>query len=158
MPKITPFLWFDDRIEDAIELYTSVFPHAKVHKITRYGEGAPVSPGKVMSAVFELEGQTFYALNGGPMHRFSEAVSFFVRCETQAEVDHYWNRLTADGGVEQPCGWLKDKFGLSWQIIPETLERYLSDPDPARSQRVMQAMMQMKKIDIAALDRAYAGT
>lgn len=151
MQKITPFLWFDGRIDEALELYTSVFPNTKVGKITRRGD-------KVMSASFELEGQAFMALDGGPTYRPTPAISFFVRCETQAEVDHYWTRLTADGGAESRCGWLVDKFGLSWQIIPVALERYLSDDDPAKAQRVMQAMLKMVKLDIAALDRAYAGS
>jgi predicted 3-demethylubiquinone-9 3-methyltransferase (glyoxalase superfamily) len=151
MQKITPFLWFDGRVEEAVELYTSVFPNTKVGKITRHGD-------KVMSASFELEGQAFLALNGGPTYQFSPAVSFFVRCETQVEVDHYWTRLTANGGAENQCGWLSDKFGLCWQIIPVALERYLNDDDPAKAQRVMQAMLKMTKIDIAALDRAYAGS
>ena len=150
MPKITPFLWFDGHTEAAVELYTSVFPNTKVTNITRKPDG------KVMSASFELEGQAFIALDGGPHYKFTEAVSFFVRCETQAEVDHYWTSLTAEGGSEQPCGWLKDRFGLSWQIIPAALERYFADPDPARVQRVVQAMMKMKKIIIADLDRAAA--
>ena len=157
MQKITPCLWFDDRIEDAVALYTSVFPDAKVEKMTRYGDAGPLPKGKVMTAVFQIAGHTFMALNGGPQFQFTEAVSFVVRCETQDEVDHYWTRLTADGGSEQPCGWLKDKFGLSWQIVPVALERYLADPDPVKAQRVMQAMLKMTKIEIAALDRAYAG-
>jgi len=157
MQKITPFLWFDDRIEEAVELYTSVFSNAKITNIMRGGQGAPGSSGRVMSATFELEGQAFMALNGGPTFQFTPAVSFFVRCETQAEVDRYWIRLTEGGGSEERCGWLKDKFGLSWQIIPVALERYLGDSDPAKAQRVMQAMLKMKKLDIASLDRAYAG-
>jgi predicted 3-demethylubiquinone-9 3-methyltransferase (glyoxalase superfamily) len=151
MPKITPFLWFDDNLEDALELYGSVFPNAKVGTVTRQGQG------KVLSAQFELEGQAFIGLNAGPHHKFNESISFFVRCESQEEVDYYWTRLTANGGAESQCGWLEDKFGLSWQIIPVALERYLGDPDPAKAQRVVQAMLQMQKIDIAALDRAYAG-
>jgi predicted 3-demethylubiquinone-9 3-methyltransferase (glyoxalase superfamily) len=155
MAKITPFLWFQDRLEEAVELYTSVFPNAKVTRMSRMGEGPS---GPLMSAAFELEGQAFMAFNGRPpQHRFDESVSFFVRCETQAEVDRYWDRLTANGGEEQPCGWLKDPFGLSWQIVPATLERYLGDPDPAKVQRVVQAMLKMKRLDIAGLERAYAG-
>jgi predicted 3-demethylubiquinone-9 3-methyltransferase (glyoxalase superfamily) len=150
--KITPFLWFHGCIEEALALYTSVFPRSKVGHVARGPDG------KVFSAAFELEDQSFMALAGGPQFTFNEAVSFFVRCETQAEVDHYWSKLTADGGSEQPCGWLKDPFGLSWQIIPAALERYLSDPDAAKSQRVVAAMMKMKKIVVADLDRAYAGT
>jgi predicted 3-demethylubiquinone-9 3-methyltransferase (glyoxalase superfamily) len=155
--KITPFLWFDDRLEDAVNFYTSVFPNAKVTNISRYGDAGPLPAGTIMTATFELEGQEFMALNGGPEFTFNEAVSFFVKCENQAEIDSLWNKLTADGGSEQPCGWLKDKFGLSWQIIPNALGQYLGDPDPAKAQRVMQAMLQMKKIDVAALEKAYAG-
>jgi predicted 3-demethylubiquinone-9 3-methyltransferase (glyoxalase superfamily) len=155
--KITPFLWFDDRLEDAVNFYTSVFPNAKVTNISRYGDAGPLPAGTIMTATFELEGQEFMALNGGPEFTFNEAVSFFVKCENQAEVDSLWNKLMADGGSEQPCGWLKDKFGLSWQIIPNALGQYLGDPDPAKAQRVMQAMLQMKKIDVAALEKAYAG-
>jgi predicted 3-demethylubiquinone-9 3-methyltransferase (glyoxalase superfamily) len=155
MSKITPFLWFEGRVEEAVELYESVFRNAKVLRISRLGEG-PTGP--VVLAELEIEGQRLMALNGRPpQHRFNESMSFFVRCETQAEIDHYWSKLTANGGEEQPCGWLKDRFGLSWQIIPATLDRYLGDPDPAKSQRVMQAMLKMRKFDIAALDRAYAG-
>lgn len=148
-PRITPFLWFADRLEEAMQFYPTVFPDAKIGKITRHGD-------KVFSATFELGGQQFMALNGGP-RPFTDAISFFVRCETQAEVDDLWAKLTADGGEESRCGWCKDKFGLSWQIIPDALGRYLSDPDAAKAGRVVQAMMQMRKIDIAALDRAAAG-
>ena len=157
MQSITPFLWFDDRIEEAVSLYVSVFPDARIVCTSRYGPGAPRPAGTVMSMTFELRGQEFMALNGGPLFQFTPAVSFVVKCETQAEVDHYWQGLLAGGGDEQPCGWLKDRFGLSWQVIPAALGRALSDPDPARAGRAMQAMLQMKKIDIAALDRALAG-
>lgn len=151
MTKITPFLWFDDRIEEAVNLYASVFNDAKITS------RSPGPNGSVMSMTFVLQGQEFMALNGGPQFKFTEAVSFFVSCDTQDEVDHYWNALTANGGQESQCGWLKDPYGLSWQIIPTALGRYLSDPDRARATRVIQAMLQMKKMDIAALDKAYAG-
>ena len=157
MQKIMPCLWFDDRIEDAVNFYTSVFPKSKITTISRYGDAGPLPKGKVMVALFELEGQEFMALNGGPQFKFSEAISFFVKCETQAEVDNYWTKLTADGGAESMCGWLKDKFGLSWQIVPNAVSRYLSDKDPKKAQRVMEAMLKMKKIDIATLDKVHAG-
>ena len=157
MQKIMPCLWFDDRIEDAGNFYTSVFPNAKITNMSRYGDAMPGQKGKVLTVSFELEGQEFMALNGGPQHKFSEAISFVVRCETQKEVDHYWNKLIEGGGREDQCAWLKDKFGLSWQIVPNALVRYLGDTDPKKANRVMQAMLQMKKIDIAALDKAYAG-
>ncbi len=157
MQPIIPFLWFDDRIEDAVSLYVAVFPDSRIVRTSRYGAGAPRPAGTVMSMTFHLRGQEFMALNGGPMFQFTPAVSFLVRCETQAEVDHYWNGLLAGGGDAQPCGWLKDRFGLSWQVIPDALGRALGDPDPARAGRAMQAMLQMKKIDIATLERAVAG-
>jgi predicted 3-demethylubiquinone-9 3-methyltransferase (glyoxalase superfamily) len=156
MSKITPFLWFDDRIGEAIEFYTSVFKNAKIKDVSRYGDVGPLEKGKIMGATFELEGQEFMALNGGPEFKFTEAISFFVKCEDQAEVDYYWNALTANGGEESQCGWLKDKFGLSWQIIPNALVQYLGDQDSGRSQRAMAAMLKMQKIDIAELDRAAA--
>ena len=157
MQPIIPFLWFDDRIEDAVSLYVSVFPDSRIVSTTHYGAGAPRPAGTVMSMTFELRGQQFMALNGGPMYQFSPAVSFMVTCATQAEVDHYWHGLLAGGGEEQPCGWLKDRFGLSWQVIPHALGAALGDPDPTRAGRAVQAMLQMKKIDIAALERALAG-
>jgi predicted 3-demethylubiquinone-9 3-methyltransferase (glyoxalase superfamily) len=157
MPKIMPCLWFDDRIEEAVSFYTSIFPNSKITTMSRYGDAGPLPKGKVMVALFELEGQEFMALNGGPRFKFSEAISFVVKCETQAEVDNYWNKLTADGGAESMCGWLKDKFGLSWQIVPNAVGRYMSDKDPKKAQRVMEAVLKMKKIDVAALDKAYAG-
>jgi predicted 3-demethylubiquinone-9 3-methyltransferase (glyoxalase superfamily) len=157
MPTITPFLCFDDNLEEAVELYTSIFPDTKVGKVTRYGDAGPMPKGTVMTANFELQGQSFIGLNAGPHFKFNEAVSFYVRCKNQEEVDYYWSRLTANGGEESQCGWLKDKFGLSWQIVPEALERCLSDADPAKANRAMQAMMTMKKIDIAAIERAAAG-
>lgn len=148
--KITPFLWFDHQAEDAMHLYVSVFKNSAVLEVT------PGPGGRAMSVRFRLEDQEFIALNAGPQYKFTEAISLFVSCETQAEVDELWARLTADGGEESRCGWLKDKYGLSWQIIPATLGRLLSDPDPAKAGRVMQAMLQMNKIDIAGLERAYA--
>lgn len=154
MQKITPFLWFDDQAEEAARFYTSIFKNSKVLDISRYGDVGPGPKGTVMVAAFELDGQQFLALNGGPQFRFTEAVSFVVNCETQAEVDDYWDKLTA-GGTPNVCGWLRDKFGLSWQIVPTVLTKMLQDKDPARSQRVMKAMLQMTKIDIEGLRRAY---
>jgi predicted 3-demethylubiquinone-9 3-methyltransferase (glyoxalase superfamily) len=156
MQKITPFLWFDGRAEEAMSFYTGVFPNAKVGEVTRCGEGGPAPAGSVMSATFELEGQAFIALNGGPMFSFTPAVSFFVSCTSQEEVDHYWTRLS-EGGQTQPCGWLQDRFGLSWQIVPNMLGQMLQDKNAARAGRVMQAMMTMSKLDIVALQRAYEG-
>ena len=152
--KITPFLWFDNQAEKAMNFYVSIFKNSKVISIDRYGEAGPGPKGTVMTASFELEGQRFMALNGGPEYKFTEAISFFVNCETQVEVDELWAKLSA-GGEEGPCGWLKDKYGLSWQIVPTILHELLSDPDPEKSQRVMKAMLKMKKIDINALKRAY---
>jgi predicted 3-demethylubiquinone-9 3-methyltransferase (glyoxalase superfamily) len=156
MQKITPCLWFDNEGEEAAEFYTSVFPNSKILHVARYGEGAPRPAGTVMTVLFELDGQKFTALNGGPLFSFSEAISFQVSCEGQEEVDAYWSKLS-EGGEEGPCGWLKDKYGLSRQIVPTALPRLLGDPDPERSQRAMQAMLQMKKIDIGALERAAEG-
>ena len=153
MPSLTACLWFDTEGEDAATLYTSVFPNSKITKVTRYGSAGPRSEGTVMTVEFELDGKSFVALNGGPDFTFNEAVSFQVFCESQDEVDQYWNALS-DGGEEGPCGWLKDKFGLSWQIIPTALPRLLGDPDPEKSQRVMAAMLEMKKIDVDELERA----
>jgi len=154
--RITPCLWFDNRIEEAVKFYISVFG-GEIHDTTYYGEGAPQPKGTVLTITFRLKDQEFVALNGGPHFKFTEAVSFYVRCETQAEVDNYWNKLTADGGQESQCSWLKDKYGLSWQIVPAVLLQYITDKDPAKAQRTMQAMMQMKKIDIAAIEKAHAG-
>jgi predicted 3-demethylubiquinone-9 3-methyltransferase (glyoxalase superfamily) len=154
MQKITPFLWFDHEAEEAMNFYVSIFKNSRILSVTRYGEGGPGPAGEVMTGTFQLEGQEFMALNGGPDHKFTEAISFFVDCKTQAEVDDLWNILT-EGGEEGPCGWLKDKFGVSWQIIPTVLGELLGDPDPVKSQRVMKAMLQMKKIDIKALQEAY---
>ena len=155
--KITPFLWFDGRAEEAMLFYTSIFKNSKVGRVSRCGDAGPGPKGSVMSATFELEGQPFHALNGGPMFQFTPAISFFVDCNTQDEVDELWNKLTADGGKPSRCGWLQDKFGVSWQIIPSALGELLGDPDPAKSGRVMRAMMQMAKIDIAGLQRAHDG-
>ena len=155
MQKITPFLWFDDNAEEAMSFYVSVFGDAEVVSVSRYGEKGPGPAGTVMSATFRLHGQEFIALNGGPQKfAFSEAISFFVHCETQEEVDELWNKLTEAGEPGQ-CGWLKDRFGLSWQIVPAALGELLNDPDPERSQRVMKAMLQMSKIDIQGLKQAY---
>jgi predicted 3-demethylubiquinone-9 3-methyltransferase (glyoxalase superfamily) len=154
MQKITPFLWFDGKAEEAAIFYTSIFKNSKIGRITRYGEAGPGPNGTAMSATFQLEGQEFMALNGGPQFKFTEAVSFFVNCETQEEVDELWEKLSA-GGEKGRCGWLKDQFGLSWQIIPSALGQMLGDKDPEKSKRVMQAMLQMNKIDINALKQAY---
>ena len=151
MQTITPFLWFDGQAEEAMNHYLAIFKNAKVVSVSRRGETGPV-----FSCTFELEGQRFMALNGGPMFKFTEAISLFVSCETQAEVDELWSKLSA-GGAQSRCGWLKDKFGLSWQIIPKVLGDLLADKDPQRSQRVMQAMLKMTKIDIAGLHVAAAG-
>ena len=153
MKKITACLWFDTQGEDAARFYTSIFSNSKVGTITHYGSAGPRAEGMVMTVEFELEGQPFVALNGGPDFTFNEAVSFQVNCETQEEVDSYWDKL-AEGGEEGPCGWLKDKFGVSWQITPTALPRLLSDPDTEKAQRVMAAMLEMKKIDIDALEQA----
>jgi predicted 3-demethylubiquinone-9 3-methyltransferase (glyoxalase superfamily) len=150
MPKITPFLWFDTQAEEAMNFYASTFKNSKVISVNK-------AAGRVMSVAFELDGQRFMALNGGPHHTFTEAISLFVSCETQQEIDELWARLTADGGAPSRCGWLKDKFGLSWQIIPTTLGRMLSDPDPAKSKRALDAMLQMDKLDLQRLQQAYDG-
>src|SRR5437773_8050007 len=163
MQKITPFLWFDGQAEQAAKFYTSIFKNSTVGKILRYGEevakvsesGRPV--GSVLTIEFELDGQKFVALNGGPQFKFNESVSFVVNCETQEEVDYYWEKLTADGGSPGVCSWLKDKYGLSWQVQPRLLIQLLGDPDKAKAERVMNAMMEMTKIDIAALERAAKG-
>ena len=160
--KITPCLWFDDEAEEAAAFYASIFPNSRIVSTSRYGEagreihGKP--PGSVMLVAFELDGQAFTALNGGPMYRFSEAISFQVGCETQAEVDHFWEALSAGGDPSaQQCGWLKDRFGVSWQIVPNALPQFLAGPDLERSQRAMKAMLGMKKLDLAELRRAYEG-
>jgi predicted 3-demethylubiquinone-9 3-methyltransferase (glyoxalase superfamily) len=156
MQKIRPFLWFDNQAEEAMNFYVSIFKNSKVGKVSRYGDAGPGPKGTVRSATFQLEGQEFMALNGGPLFHFTEAISFFVDCKTQEEVDELWDKLCA-GGQPSRCGWLKDKFGLSWQIVPSALMEMLQDKDPQKSKRVMQAMLQMSKIDIAGLKRAYEG-
>jgi predicted 3-demethylubiquinone-9 3-methyltransferase (glyoxalase superfamily) len=152
--KITPFLWFDHQAEEAAAFYVSIFPNSRIVKVARYGEGSPGPPGSVMTVEFQLEGQSFVALNGGPHFKFTEAISFVVNCQTQDEVDTYWEKLSA-GGSDFQCGWLKDKFGLSWQVVPTALSKLLSDPDPEKSQRVMKALMTMKKLDVRALKQAF---
>jgi predicted 3-demethylubiquinone-9 3-methyltransferase (glyoxalase superfamily) len=154
MQKITPFLWFDNQAEEAANLYTSIFKDSKIVNIKRYGEAGPGPKGTVMVVTFRLDGQEFLALNGGPEFKFNEAISFYVNCETQEEVDELWEKLS-EGGEKGPCGWLKDKYGVSWQIIPTALTDMLSDPNPEKSERVMKAMLQMGKIDIEGLKRAY---
>ncbi|MBA3316635.1 MAG: VOC family protein [Gemmatimonadales bacterium] len=156
MQKIVPFLWFDHQAEEAMNFYVSLFHDSKVLSVTRYGAAGPGPKGSVMSATFQLEGQEFYALNGGPQFSFTPAISLFVNCEAQQEVDELWEKLS-QGGEKQPCGWLKDRYGLSWQIIPTALGKMLQDKDPQKSTRVMQAMMQMTRIDIARLKQAYDG-
>ncbi len=160
--KISPCLWFDDQGEEAARFYCGVFKNSKIGAISRYGEAGKEIHGKkagsVMTVAFELNGQSFTALNGGPVFKFNEAISFQIDCDTQEEVDYYWTRLSEGGDPgEQQCGWLKDKFGVSWQIVPEILPRLIGDPDTVKSQRVFQAMLQMKKLDIAKLQRAYNG-
>jgi predicted 3-demethylubiquinone-9 3-methyltransferase (glyoxalase superfamily) len=157
MPKLTPFLWFDNQAEEAMNFYLSIFPNSKVVSVTRYGDTGPGPKGSVMTAAFQLDGQDIVALNGGPIFKFSEAVSLVVNCETQAEVDHYWSKLTADGGQPSQCGWLKDKYGFSWQITPIPFVRMLQDKDTAKVNRAMAAMMKMTKLDLAALKRAFDG-
>lgn len=160
MQRITPFFWFDDQAEEAVKFYTSVFTDSKIGRILRYGEeaakisstGRPV--GSVLTIEFEIDGQKFVALNGGPLFKFNESISFVVNCETQEEVDYFWEKLTADGGQESQCGWLKDKFGVSWQVVPTVLIDMLHDSDTGKSERVMNAMLQMKKIDIKTLKDA----
>ena len=152
--KITPFLWFDQQAEEAANLYTSIFPNSKVTKVVRYGEGAPGPAGSVMTVEFQIDGLKVVGLNGGPHFKFTEAFSFVVNCQTQEEIDHYWEKLTADGGAEVQCGWLRDKFGLSWQIVPTALPELLSNPDPVKSAQAMKAMMGMKKLDIKGLKSA----
>jgi len=154
MQKITPFLWFDGQAEEAMNFYVSIFKNSKVVRVSRYGDAGPGPKGSVMSATFQLEGQDFYALNGGPEYKFTPAISLFVNCETQQEVDELWARLSAGGRIDR-CGWLQDKYGLSWQIIPSVLGKLLGDRDPAKAGRVMQAMLGMQKIDINGLQQAY---
>ena len=154
MQKITPFLWFDGNAEEATNYYISIFKNSKIVSVTRYGEAGPGSKGTVMSTIFQLDGQEFFALNGGPHFTFTPAISFFVNCETQEEVDELWEKLS-EGGEKQRCGWLKDKYGLSWQVIPAELGKMLQDKDTRKSRSVMKAMLQMDKIDIEGLKQAY---
>ena len=156
MQKITPFLWFDGKAEEAMKFYVSIFKNSEIVSVSRYGEGGPGPKGTVMTAVFQLEGQEFYALNGGPQFTFSPAVSFFISCETQQEVDELWEKLS-EGGEKDRCGWLRDKYGLSWQVIPSVLGKMLQDKDAEKSRRVMKAMLQMDKLDIERLKQAYEG-
>jgi predicted 3-demethylubiquinone-9 3-methyltransferase (glyoxalase superfamily) len=154
MGKITPFLWFDGQAEEAANFYVSVFANAKIDSVSRYGEDSPGTAGTVMTVSFELDGQAFVALNGGPEYTFTPAVSFFIDCATQAEVDHFWDRLS-EGGRTNQCGWLQDKYGLSWQVVPSVLPELLQDDDDAKSDAVMQAMLKMTKLDVNALQEAY---
>ena len=155
--KIMPFLWFDNQAEEAMNLYVSVFKVSEVLSVNRIGEGSAGEPAPVMTVSFTLNGQQFIGLNGGPGHSFSDATSFVIDCVDQAEVDYYWDALTADGGEPGPCGWLKDKFGLSWQVVPRALHECIGGPDPEGAQRAVQAMLKMSKLDVAELRRAYAG-
>lgn len=157
MQKIAPFLWFNGQAEEAANLYTSIFRNSRITEIQRYGEAGPGETGSVMSVSFELEGQAFIALNGGPAFTFSPAISFFVHCETQDEVDALWTKLGEGGGEPRQCGWISDRFGVTWQIVPTALGRMLRDKDAGKSKRVMQAMLKMMKLDIAALEAAYEG-
>lgn len=157
MQKITPFLWFDGQAEEAMKFYTSVFKNSRSGRVSRYGDGAPWPKGTAMTATFELEGANFIALNGGPQYKFTEAVSFLVACDTQKEIDELWSKLTADGGEPGRCGWLKDKFGLSWQIVPSILGELLADKDAAKARRVTEAMLGMSKLDIERLKQAQRG-
>lgn len=155
MHKITPCLWFDNNAEEAMNFYTALFPDSEILNVSRLPEGGPGPGGGVLTATFKLAGQEIMVLNGGPHFKFNEAVSLYVHCEDQAEVDRLWNALTADGGEESMCGWLKDKYGLSWQILPDALGRLMGDPNPAKAQAVMQAMLQMRKIEVDRLQAAY---
>ena len=156
MDKIFTFLWFDHEAEEAATFYVSLFKNSKITGVTRYGEGGPGPKGTVMSVTFELDGRKFGALNGGPLFKFTEAISLFINCEDQKEVDELWEKLSA-GGTKSRCGWLKDRYGLSWQVVPTVLGKYLGDKDPAKAKRVMEAMLQMDKLDIAKLTKAYEG-
>src|SRR6266849_9641647 len=155
--KITPFLWFDKQAEEAAQFYMSIFKNSKILNVSRYGDAGPGPKGSVMVVNFQIAGQEFTALNGGPLFKFSEAFSFVVNCENQHEVDEYWDKLTSGGGQESQCGWLKDKFGFSWQIVPTALGKLMTDKDPKKANRVMQALLQMKKLDIAKLRQAAEG-
>jgi predicted 3-demethylubiquinone-9 3-methyltransferase (glyoxalase superfamily) len=154
--KIKTFLWFDTEAEEAARFYTSIFENSRITTVARYGDAGPGPKGSAMTVAFELEGQEFLALNGGPQFKFTEAISLLVTCDSQQEIDELWSRLSA-GGAEGQCGWLKDRFGLSWQIVPSALPQLLQDPDPAKSARVMRAMLQMRKMDVALLQRAHGG-
>ncbi|HEV8479679.1 MAG TPA: VOC family protein [Candidatus Eisenbacteria bacterium] len=154
MKGITPFLWFDQDAEAAMDFYTSIFKHSKIVRVSRYGDAGPGPKGQVMVGEFEINGQRFMALNGGPQFKFTEAISFVIHCEDQEEIDYYWSNLTSQGGQESQCGWLKDKFGLSWQVVPTVLSELMSDKDPKKANAVMQALLQMKKLDIAGLRSA----
>lgn len=157
MPKITPFLWFDTQAKEAADFYVSIFPNSRIRDVSYYAEGMPAPAGSVMVVEFELDGQVFQGLNGGPHFKFDEAVSFMIDCADQAEVDYYWEKLLADGGEESQCGWLKDRFGLSWQVTPRKLMQLMADPDKAKAARVAAAMMRMVKIDIAQIEAAAEG-
>lgn len=157
MQKITPHLWFDNNAEEAMQFYTSIFPNSKIGKVHRLGEIGPEGTGNVITGTFEIMGQEFMVLNAGPMFKFNEAISFYVNCEDQKEVDYYWEKLIAEGGSPSQCGWLKDKFGLSWQIVPAALGRLMGDKDPKKAKRVLDAMMKMGKLEVAELERAAAG-
>ena len=156
MQKIVPFLWFDGQADEAVNFYTSIFKNATITSVTRYGDAGPGPKGSIMSATFELDGQEFYALNGGPMFKFSPAISFFVKCESQEEVDYYWSKLAAGGQTNQ-CGWLQDKFGVSWQVIPRQMDEYLKSPDREAARRAFEAMLKMSKLDVEQLREAYEG-
>jgi predicted 3-demethylubiquinone-9 3-methyltransferase (glyoxalase superfamily) len=157
MSKISLFLWFDNQAEEATNFYVSIFKNSQITNVSRGGEGSSGEPGSVMTTAFSLDGQDFIALNGGPLYTFSPATSFFITCGSQEEVDHYWDSLSADGGEKQRCGWLKDKFGISWQIVPTALGELMGDQDPVKAKRVMDAMLQMEKIDISKLKEAHGG-
>jgi predicted 3-demethylubiquinone-9 3-methyltransferase (glyoxalase superfamily) len=157
MPKISPFLWFDTQAEEAAKFYVSVFPNSKITTVVRTGEAGPGPKGSVLTVAFQLDGKEFVALNGGPNFKFTEAVSFVIDCKNQEEVDHYWSKLLEGGGKESQCGWLSDRYGLSWQVTPTILLEMINDPDPKKSARVMAAMMKMVKIDIPTLKKAYEG-
>ena len=154
MPKITPFLWFDSQAEEAANFYVSIFKNSKMGNVSRYGESGPGPKGSAMTVAFELDGQKFTALNGGPVFKFTEAISLVVNCENQEEIDYFWEKLSSEGGQEVQCGWLKDKYGLSWQIVPTILPELVKSDDPKKSERVMKALMQMKKLDIDKLKEA----
>lgn len=156
MKKITPFLWFDNNLEEAMNFYSSIFKNAKITEVNRFGEGSSVPGGTVLTARFQLEDQEFFAINGGPEFKFNEAISFYVDCADQAEVDYFWEKLT-EGGEESQCGWLKDKYGLSWQFVPKQLTALVSDKDTTKANRALQAMLQMKKINVAELEKAFNG-